>query len=255
MTTKYGLLGHPLGHSFSRQFHTDRFGKLGIDAIYENFDLADIRELPALLAKEPTLRGLNVTIPYKQEVMAFLDELDPLAEKIGAVNVVRIERLDETSAETRIPGLRLRGYNSDYIGFRDSIAPMLGETHRSALVLGTGGASKAVAVALRDLGIEPRFVSRTSAGGCLTYAELTPEIMRSHTVVVNCSPLGMFPKVDACPDIPYDLLTPQHVCYDVIYNPEETLFMKKAAAQGARVKCGLEMLIGQAIASYEIWTR
>ena len=250
-TAKYGLLGHPLGHSFSRGFHTERFARLGIDAVYENFDLPDLAELPAVLAREPQLRGLNVTIPYKQAVMAYLDELDPLAERIGAVNVVRVERRADGS-------VRLTGHNSDIVGFRDSIRPLLGPSHRRALLLGTGGASKAVRVALEDLGIACTYVSRrrqeTPCGTALTYDELTPEVMAAHTVVVNCSPVGMFPHVDECPAIPYDALTPQHVCYDVIYNPDPTLFMRRAAERGATVKGGREMLEGQAIESYRLWT-
>lgn len=250
--TKFGLLGHPLGHSFSRQFHNDRFAHLGIDAVYENFDLDDIAKLPSVLANEPDLRGLNVTIPYKQDVMQFLDELDPLAERIGAVNVVKIE--PSADKNTRVAGVRLKGYNSDIVGFRDSLRPMLHGVERAALVLGTGGASKAIFVALRDLGIEPTYVSRTSAPGRLTYSDLTADVMASHLVIVNCTPLGMFPKVDTCPDIPYELLTSSHICFDCVYNPAETLFMKRAAEHGAQVKCGYEMLVGQAIESYRIWT-
>ena len=255
---KFGLLGHPLGHSFSRKFHNERFATLGINAVYENFDLEDITLLPALLQSQPDLIGLNVTIPYKQAVMTYLDEFDPLAQRIGAVNVVRIEHLvpaaDGSLPATRVPGLRLKGFNSDIVGFRDSLRPMLRGDEKKALVLGTGGASKAIFVALQDLGITPVYVSRTPALGRLTYADLTPEVMADHLVVVNCTPLGMFPKVDACPDIPYDLLTPRHVCFDCVYNPEETLFVKRALAQGAAAKCGYEMLIGQAIESYRIWT-
>lgn len=252
---KYGLLGHPLGHSFSRGFHNDRFEKLGINAVYENFDLPSVDLLPGVIQENADLRGLNVTIPYKQEVMQFLDELDPVAERIGAVNTIRIERVGEEAGKTKLPGCRLKGYNTDIIGFRDSIRPMLNDSHRHALILGTGGASKAIRVALLDMGITPVYVSRTAAEGRLTYADLTPEVMAKYTVIVNCTPLGMFPKVDTCPDIPYHLLTPEHVIFDAVYNPEETLFMQKAAAQGAKTKCGLEMLVGQALASYEIWTR
>lgn len=250
-TAKYGLLGHPLGHSFSRGFHTERFARLGIDAVYENFDLPDLSALSDVLEREPQLRGLNVTIPYKQAIMAYLDELDPLAERIGAVNVVRVERRADG-------GVRLTGHNSDIVGFRQSIRPLLGPTHRRALVLGTGGASKAVRVALEEMGLGCTYVSRrrqeTACGPALTYSELTPEVMAAHTVVVNCTPLGMYPNVDDCPAIPYEALTPQHVCYDVIYNPDPTLFMRRAAERGATVKGGREMLEGQAIESYRLWT-
>lgn len=252
--TKYGLLGHPLGHSFSRKFHNDRFQRLEIEAVYENFDLEDISLLPGVLDANPDLRGLNVTIPYKQAVMQYLDELDPLATRIGAVNTIRVTPAAE-GEETKIKGWHLAGFNTDIVGFRDSLIPMLSGKERGAFVLGTGGASKAVTVALQDLGIEPVYVSRTAAPGRLTYQDLTPEVMAAHQVIVNCTPLGMFPKVEACPDIPYELLTHDHVCFDCVYNPAETLFMKKASAMGARVKCGQEMLEGQALAAYAIWTQ
>ena len=296
--TQYGLLGHPLGHSFSRKFHNERFASLGIDAEYLNFDLADISTLPQVIAEHPELSGLNVTIPYKQEVMQFLDELDPVAARIGAVNTVKFIR-GSVTGRAGIPGLRLIGYNTDIIGFRDSIRPLLVEAgilvskvdsetllkpetakpeplkpetakletldpetllkpetakpEPSALILGTGGASRAIRVALEDMGIEPVFVSRTPSPGRLTYADLTPELMAQHRVIVNCSPVGMFPHVDACPDIPYECLTPGHVCYDLIYNPAEPLFLTKAKAQGAHIMSGGAMLEGQAIASYNIW--
>lgn len=265
MTLKYGLLGHPLGHSFSRKFHNERFERLSIDAEYVNFDLESVDLLPAVLANEPALRGLNVTIPYKQQVMQFLDELDPVAERIGAVNTIKVRRAPE-GAKTKLPGLYLKGYNTDIIGFRDSIKPLLIEAgivdaagiacqaSAKALVLGTGGASRAVCVALEDMGIQPVYVSRSSAPGRLTYDELTPAMMADYPVIVNCSPVGMFPHVDECPAIPYEALTPHHVCYDLIYNPAETQFLAKAKAQGTKTMSGGAMLEGQAIASYEIWT-
>jgi len=264
MTKKYGLLGHPLGHSFSRKFHNECFAQLGIDAEYVNFDLEDVGLLPAVLANETALCGLNVTIPYKQQVMQFLDELDPVAERIGAVNTICIRRVPEGTS-SHLPGLWLKGYNTDIIGFSQSIRPLLeqagilasAEAEQSkpkALILGTGGASKAVKVALEDFGIEPVFVSRSAAPGRLTYADLTPEVMAEHKVVVNCSPVGMYPHVDECPDIPYSALTTSHVCYDLIYNPEVTQFLAKAKENGAFTMSGGAMLIGQAIASYDYWT-
>lgn len=265
MTLKYGLLGHPLGHSFSRKFHNERFERLSIDAEYVNFDLESVDLLPAVLANEPALRGLNVTIPYKQQVMQFLDELDSVAERIGAVNTIKVRPAPE-GVKTKLPGLYLKGYNTDIIGFRDSIKPLLIEAgivdaagiacqaSAKALVLGTGGASRAVCVALEDMGIQPVYVSRSSAPGRLTYDELTPAMMADYPVIVNCSPVGMFPHVDECPAIPYEALTPHHVCYDLIYNPAETQFLAKAKAQGTKTMSGGAMLEGQAIASYEIWT-
>lgn len=270
MQKKYGLLGHPLGHSFSRKFHNERFNRLGIDAEYVNFDLPDINALPEVLASQPDLCGLNVTIPYKQAVMSFLDELDPIAARISAVNTIRFVRTGTDTGKAGIPGLRLIGHNTDIIGFRDSIRPLLVQagildssfhaSHSSsgvmpkALILGTGGASKAVKVALEDMGIQPVFVSRSAAAGRLTYADLTPEVMAQHLVIVNCSPVGMFPHVDECPYIPYGHLTPHHVCYDLIYNPEVTQFLARAKQKGALTMSGGAMLEGQAIASCEIWT-
>lgn len=268
MIKKYGLLGHPLGHSFSRRFHNERFERLHIDAEYVNFDLDEISQLTDVLAAEDTLCGLNVTIPYKQQVMAFLDELDPVAERIGAVNTVVISRQLPEGKTSKNKGLWLKGYNTDIIGFRDSILPLLREagiiepnatavnhtTVTKALLLGTGGASKAVKVALEDMGIEIDYVSRNAAPGRLTYDELDETVMKSHRVIVNCSPVGMYPHVDECPAIPYACLSERHVCYDLIYNPEQTLFLQKAKAQGALTMSGGAMLEGQAIASYGYWT-
>lgn len=254
MAVKYGLLGHPLGHSFSKNFHNDRFKSLNIEASYDNFDLTKIDDIIDIIKNEPTLIGFNVTIPYKQDIMKFLDELDPLADEIGAVNVVKISRGKEY-VNTKNKGLYLKGFNSDIFGFTDSITPMLDESNSKALILGTGGASKAIFVALKNMNIEAKFVSRTKAPNRFTYSELNSDILNEFTVIVNCSPVGMYPHVDECPDIPYEYLTPNHVCFDAIYNPDNTLFMKKASSHGARVKCGYEMLVGQAIASYDIWTK
>lgn len=263
MTLKYGLLGHPLGHSFSKKYHNERFERLGIDAEYLNFDLESVDLLPTILQQEVSLKGLNVTIPYKQQVMKFLDELDPVAERIGAVNTIKIMKALE-GVETKLPGLYLKGFNTDIIGFRDSITPLLSEAgilpseankslSPKALILGTGGASKAIYVALEDMGIKPVYVSRTAAPGKLTYNDLTEEVMKEYLVVVNCSPVGMYPHVDECPSILYEALTPHHVCYDLIYNPEITQFISKAKVQGAKVMSGGAMLEGQAVASYNIW--
>lgn len=265
MTIKYGLLGHPLGHSFSRKFHNERFEKMGVDAEYLNFDLENVGMLPEVLKQETSLKGLNVTIPYKQQVMQFLDELDPVAERIGAVNTIKIIH-SQNDKNTKLPSLYLKGYNTDIIGFRDSISPLLIETGilsetalkavspTKALILGTGGASRAICVAFEDMDITPVFVSRTAAPDRLTYQDLTPELMTEYPIIVNCSPVGMFPHVDECPAIPYESLTTGHVCYDLIYNPAETMFLAKAKARGAKVMSGGAMLEGQAIASYNIWT-
>lgn len=264
----YGLIGYPLGHSFSHAFFNKKFADENIDAQYLNFEMPSITDFAALVEEHPQLRGLNVTIPYKQQVMQYLTELHPTAAEIGAVNVIKPLR----DASGRIVGLR--GYNSDVVGFTESFAPMLAKAlpqalttqgidaakvkesaYSKALVLGTGGASKAVAYGLRQMGIEPTHVSRTPAEGILTYDQLhaNPSLMGQYRVIVNTTPLGMHPRVESCPDIPYDHITPAHICYDVVYNPEVTAFMHKCAERGAATKCGIEMLIGQAKAAWRYW--
>ncbi|MDE6073539.1 MAG: shikimate dehydrogenase [Muribaculaceae bacterium] len=242
----YGLIGYPLGHSFSKNYFNTKFEGEGINAVYVNFEIESVDLLRDVLAGNPNLSGLNVTIPYKEKVMPLLDDIDPVARKIGAVNVIKI--IPEKSGRKR-----LVGYNSDIVGFSDSIAPMLGDAHRGALVLGTGGASKAIYTGLINLGLKPIYVSRTSRPGVITYADLTPEVMAQNKVIVNTTPVGMYPHVDEAPDIPYDLLTPEHICYDLIYNPDTTEFMRRAAARGAQTKNGLEMLLLQAFESWNIF--
>ncbi len=248
--TTYGLIGYPLGHSFSRKFFTEKFEQEDIDAQYLNFEIPSIEEFPNIIASHPELLGLNVTIPYKQQVMQYLDEISPEAKAIGAVNVVRCQR----STVNCQP--KLTGYNSDVIGFVESIKPLLKPHHKKALILGTGGASKAIHYGLEEkLGMETLFVSRTSRENMITYNDITKDLLQDYTVIVNCSPVGMFPKVDECPALPYEAMNENHLLYDLVYNPLETLFMKKGAAQGATVKNGLEMLHLQAIASWEFWTQ
>jgi len=239
--TTYGLIGYPLGHSFSRKFFTEKFEKEGIDAQYLNFEIPSIEEFPEIIKNHPELGGLNVTIPYKQQVMQYLDELSPEAKEIGAVNVVKV-------------GEKLKGYNSDVIGFVNSIKPLLKAHHKKALILGTGGASKAIRYGLAEkLGMETLFVSRSAREGMISYEDVNAEVLKEYEVIVNCSPVGMFPHVDECPTLPYEAMNENHLLYDLVYNPLETLFMKKGAAQGATVKNGLEMLHLQAIASWEFW--
>lgn len=246
---KYGLIGYPLRHSFSIGFFNEKFTAENIDAEYVNFEIPRIQDFMEVIEENPNLRGLNVTIPYKEQVIPYLDELDKDTAKIGAVNVIKIIHQPKGK-------VKLVGYNSDIIGFTQSIEPLLQPHHRKALILGTGGASKAIYHGLLNLGLESTFVSRTKKDSkFLTYEELTPEIMKEYTVIVNCTPVGMYPKVDYCPDIPYDELTPNHLLYDLLYNPNETLFMKKGQARGAVVKNGLEMLLLQAFAAWEIWNR
>ena len=243
----YGLLGYPLGHSFSAKYFAEKFAKEGIDATYKNFEFAEVADAVAYLLQQDDLQGFNVTIPHKQAIMPYLNGLSAEAEAIGAVNVVCVKRDADGT-------VKLLGCNSDVVGFSNSIQPLLRpKLHSKALVLGTGGASKAVMYGLRKFGVEPIYVSRTPKEGQLTYNDLTPEVMRDYKVIVNCTPLGMYPKVDACPDIPYQYLTPDHLLYDLVYNPLETLFMKRGAAQGAVVKNGLEMLHLQAEAAWVDW--
>lgn len=244
--TEYGLIGFPLVHSFSRQFFSEKFRTEGIDAQYLNFEIEDATSLVDIVKSHPQLKGLNVTIPHKQSVMPLLDKLSPEAREIGAVNVIAISR--DTDGTTR-----LTGHNADVIGFSDSISPLLKPHHTHALILGTGGASKAIDYGLRRLGLQTTFVSRTPKAGALTYEQLSADMMALYTVVVNCTPLGTFPKTETCPHIPYGLLTGRHLAYDLVYNPDKTLFLRKAEAQGAIIKNGLEMLHLQALASWKIW--
>ena len=243
----YGLLGYPLVHSFSQNYFNQKFESENIDAEYINFEIPDVGMLMEVVAENENLNGLNVTIPYKEQVIPFLDEIDPAASEVGAVNVIKFIRDKD--------GLRLKGYNSDIIGFTDSIKSLLKPHHQSALVLGTGGAAKAVSYSLRKLGLEVQLVSRRKSANTLVYEELTKNDLKNHKVIVNTTPLGMYPNVDTCPDIPYRYLTSQHLCYDLIYNPDETLFLKNSRQAGAQVKNGLEMLLLQAFASYSIWNQ
>lgn len=245
---KYGLIGYPLGHSFSRDYFNRKFESENIDAEYVNFPIPDIKEFKTVLKDNPGLCGLNVTLPYKTQVMQYLDEIDDDARQIGAVNVIKFTR-------GHFGKLKLKGYNTDVVGFRKSIEPLLAANHKKALILGTGGASKAVFHGLKQLGIEAVFVSRRPAAGVITYAGLTPEVLNECQVLVNTTPVGMFPQINECPDIPYELLTPSHLLYDLLYNPDETLFMKKGKEKGATVKNGLEMLLLQAFAGWEIWNK
>ena len=245
---KYGLLGYPLEHSFSKKYFNRKFESEHIDAQYVNFEISTIRDLKNIVKENPDLHGLNVTLPYKTAVIPLLDDIDEDARLIGAVNVIAF-------CKGAFGRRKLKGYNSDILGFRQSIEPMLNETHRKALILGTGGASKAVFLGLKQMGIASTLVSRTAKDFCITYEEISPKTLEQYTVIVNTTPVGMFPHINDCPNIPYPLLTPRHLLYDLLYNPNETLFMKKGKAQGATVKNGLEMLLLQAFASWEIWHR
>ena len=243
---QYGLIGYPLGHSFSKRFFTEKFENEQINAIYESYPIDNIQKLTKIIASVE-LSGLNVTIPYKEQVIPFLDELNKDAAEIGAVNVIKFIRSNNT--------LTLKGFNTDAIGFENSIRPLLKAHHSKALILGTGGASKAIKFVLQKLGIETVYVSRTPTVGQLTYGELNEIIMSDFTVIVNASPVGTFPNVDTCPAIPYQFLTDKHLLYDVVYNPAETLFLKKGREQGAVGLNGEQMLVEQAMAAWEIWNK
>lgn len=243
---KYGLIGYPLGHSFSISYFNQKFQDESIDAVYENFEIPTIDALPEILDSNPNLRGLNVTIPYKEKVIPFLDSVSPEARAIGAVNVIRVTHESND--------IKLKGYNSDVIGFTQSIEPMLDKKwHKKALILGTGGASKAIDYGLRNLGLETVFVSRYERPGTIQYKTITPDVIQEYNVIVNCTPIGMYPKTDECPLLPYEAMDQHTILYDLIYNPDETLFMKLGAQYGAQVKNGLEMLLLQAFASWEFW--
>lgn len=239
----FGLIGYPLSHSFSKKYFTEKFQKENISGCtYELFELENIQLFTKLLEDETELKGLNVTIPYKQEVIPFLDGMHPSAEKIGAVNVIKPENG------------KLIGYNSDYFGFKTSLEGFLeGDLSLKALILGTGGASKAVRVALEDLNIPYQYVSRTKTDTSIGYDDIDETTIKEYRLIINTTPLGMSPNVEQCPAIPYDFLTDKHYLFDLVYNPLETLFMKKGLEKGAKAINGLEMLEQQAEKAWEIW--
>lgn len=241
----FALIGFPLGHSFSAAFFRDRFAADGSGRSYVNHPIErlDADSLAAFLNAHPRLKGFNVTAPHKEAIMPFV-ELDSAAAAVGAVNTVKISRQEGE--------IKLTGYNTDVIGFRDAILPMLCSDDSRALVLGTGGASKAALAALEGMGLEVKRVSRSARQGAATYAEL-PELLKTYTVVVNATPAGTWPDIDKAPDIPYELLDSRHKCFDMVYNPERTLFMQLSAARGAAVQNGYKMLVGQALAALKIW--
>lgn len=240
---RFGLIGKKLGHSFSKKYFTEKFAREGIaDAAYKLYELPQVEALPALLRQEPELVGLNVTVPYKEQVMPLLDELDAAAAKIGAVNTIKIS------------GGKAKGYNTDFLGFKGSLEHFYPEQERGqALVLGTGGAAKAVWAALDALGVPYVRVSRQEAEGQLSYRQLTPALLHKYNLVVNTTPLGMYPQVQEAPELPYSSITAKHYIYDLVYNPEQTLLMQRSAANGAKTLNGLPMLYRQADAAWSIW--
>lgn len=242
----FGLIGYPLAQSFSYKYFTQKFKDENINARFLNFEIPTIEELPSLIDHHPYIAGLSVTIPYKEKVIKYLNELDLTAEKVGAVNSIKITWKDKKPY--------LKGYNTDLIGFKNSIQPLLKDHHKKALVLGTGGAAKAVAQALEMLGLEFKYISRKAdSDNLINYASLSEDILNEYTVIANSTPLGMYPNIDQCPDINYNSLSDKHLLFDLTYNPENTKFMQMGAKNGATTKNGLEMLHLQAEASWSIW--
>lgn len=239
----YGLIGYPLGHSFSKQYFTEKFEKEGLkDCRFEAFPIESILEFPGLLRTNPLLRGLSVTIPYKEQVLPYVDHYSDAVKAIGATNSISIKNG------------RLTAYNTDIVGFEKSFVPLLQPQHRAALVLGTGGASKAVQYVLRKLGVDFLVVTRNKTQpNQISYNEIDGAVMTTYTVIINCSPVGMYPAVDAAPELPYSLVTPQHYLYDLVYKPAETLFLQHGKASGATIKNGYDMLLLQAEESWRIW--
>jgi len=243
--TEFGLIGRNISYSFSKQYFTQKFENQNLDCSYNNFDLKEIIEFLNILSTHPKLKGLNVTIPYKEEIIPFLDKLSKNAKKIGAVNTIKIKKNG-----------KIKGYNTDFYGFKKSLEPLLKPHHKKALILGTGGASKAVAFALKKLEISYSFVSRKHSNRAhFIYSNLSKQIVNSHQIIINCTPLGTYPDVDVCPDFPYEHLSNKHLLFDLIYNPAETLFLKKGKQQGVQIINGLQMLELQAEKAWEIWNK
>ncbi|RZP04423.1 MAG: shikimate dehydrogenase [Flavobacteriales bacterium] len=239
---KYGLIGNNIDYSFSKTFFNSKFKKEERTDSYENFDIPDLCQFSEVLRKNPKLKGLNVTIPYKESIIKYIDIIDSNARKIGAINTIKIT-----------DNGKLIGYNTDYIGFKESLKNLLPLSKKNALVLGTGGASKAIVYVLKFLNYKVTQVSRVKKEGITTYKELNKELIIEHQLIINCTPLGTFPNVDEYPNIPYQYITKNHLIFDLIYNPLETMFMKLSKEQGARVSNGLKMLEYQAEEAWSIW--
>lgn len=237
----YGLIGYPLTHTFSPSYFAQKFAQLGIAAQYDVFPISHIELFPDLLKQHPSLKGLNVTIPYKELIFPYLDEVDAVAQQIGAVNCVHLQ-----NGHTK-------GYNTDVIGFEQSLTPLLQPHMKQALILGTGGASKAVAYALQRLGIGYRLVSRKAHTAGITYDDVTADLIQQHHLIINCTPVGMYPNVDACVQLPFEGITNRHLVYDLIYNPSTTQLLQHALQRGASIKNGYEMLVLQAEAAWQLW--
>jgi shikimate dehydrogenase len=240
----FGLIGFPLTHSFSKKYFTEKFEAENLkDCRYENFQIESIEELPKIISANTSLEGLNVTIPHKESVLKFLHEKNDLVEQVGACNCIKIENG------------KLKGFNTDVIAFEKSLEKKLKPHHRRAYILGTGGAAKAIEFVLIELGIEYQFVSRNPSAGQITYEELDDESIESHQLIINTTPVGMYPNISEAPPIPYDSLTPEHFLFDLTYNPEKTLFLQNGEAKGAAIENGYDMLVRQAEESWLIWNR
>ena len=243
---RYGLLGYPLTHSFSKRFFTEMFEEENIDATYENFEIDSIDKFPEIVQDNPEVVGFNVTIPYKEQVIQFLDELNDSAQQIGAVNTIKVKRSGEN--------VYLKGFNTDTHGFETSLRPLLKDYHNKALILGTGGASKALKYVLEKLGID--YISASIEElhtNEIRYEDIDKQMMKERLLIINATPLGTYPKVDTFPTIPYEFVTKKHLLFDLVYNPEVTQFMARGKERGATVKNGYEMLLNQALKAYEIW--
>lgn len=240
----YGLIGYPLSHSFSKKYFTEKFEREGLtDCRYELFPLSSIEDLSQLLEKYPELCGLNVTIPYKEQVLSYLHSENELVQAIRACNCIEIRNG------------KLKGYNTDVIGFERSLLEQWQPHHKKALILGTGGVSKAVQYIVQKMGLAYRYVSRKPGVHNFSYEQLTPAIMQEYTLIVNTTPLGMYPNITEAPPIPYEALTPKHYLFDMVYNPEKTLFLKMGEEKGTVIKNGADMLVIQADESWKIWNR
>ncbi len=242
---RFGLLGRNINYSFSKGYFIEKFDTEKLEGYtYENFDIQEITTFPEIIKTNPDLKGLNVTIPYKETVIPFLDKLSKKARVIGAVNTIKINKKG-----------KLKGYNTDYYGFKKSLKPLLQPHHKKSLILGTGGASKGVAFALDELGILYTFVSRQAKENTIDYSQINTATFDEYQIIINSTPVGTSPNTEAFPLIPYEYFTKKHIAYDLIYNPAETLFLKKASEQGAQTKNGLDMLVFQAEKAWEIWNR
>ncbi len=255
---KYGLIGYPLSHSFSEKYFKEKFEQEGLeDCIYENFSLPNLSDLPELIKANPDLCGLNVTSPHKIGVIYYLDKIDEASKAIDAVNCIKIANQhpveDFFSGELSALKVRLEGFNTDAYGFEESLKPLLKSHHKKALIIGNGGAARAVAYVLKKLDINYVIVTRKPIRKRVTYNQLNKDILEERLIVINTTPIGTSPNINECPDIPYDCITSRHLLYDLIYNPPETEFLKRGKAKGAAIKNGQEMLQLQAEKSWEIW--